>query len=350
MYSLSPASASDFDAYALTHPRGNYHQTAQMASFRTALGWDCHLLFLNKDDVAVGAALLAGKKGRYEVTVGPLLDFTNTDDVEAFLKSVNSYVKLIGGHTVEVFPYEVYQTRASNGTIDTKAQNGVIDTFTNAGWRHKGFTVEYEPAANRWVFIKDLTHISDEKQLLSSYRQTTRQTINKLVKQDYTVKKLGFDELAVTKKLIDSSNDRNSINLRSLEYYQHLYTEFDDNVEFLVVYHKETTPISTGIFVHHPNELVYFASGTDSTYRQLYGAHFLQHHVMTKAIADGVKRYNFYGISGHFERNSLLVYKSGFRGYIEEYVGGFTYVVNPSKALLSKAIRAPRALARRILK
>src|SRR5690606_102307 len=72
---------------------------------------------------------------------------------------------------------------------------------------------------------------------------------------------------------------------------------------------------------------VYFISGTDTQYRQLYGGHYLQHYVMLQEMQQGHTRYNFYGISGNFERNPLLVYKAGFKGYIEEYVGGFVTVI-----------------------
>ncbi len=349
MFTLSRATDEEFDTYARKQPGGNFHQTMQMANFRRALGWDVHPLFFKKKSEIVGALLLAGKNNRYEVTMGPIVNFSKAAVVAEFLKQVTEYVKNIGGHTLEMYPFSLYQTRSANGTIETGPFNTCLNSFKKHGWKHKGLTANYDPVANRWAFVKDLSNLKNEADLLASYRQTTRQTVKKLVSADYSIKKLSYDELTIAKNLIDSSYDRNEVTKRDLNYYQQLFTHFGSAIEFLVVYHKNKTPISTGVFIKHPNELVYFASGADTQYRQLYGGHFLQHSVMRQAITEGVKRYNFYGVSGHFENNPLLVYKSGFRGHIEEYVGGFTYITNPGKNLVRRALRAPKAAARKIL-
>lgn len=350
MFTLTPAVPAEFDDFSMTYATGNFHQTAQMAHFRENLGWDVHLLFLKKADEVLGSLLLAGKQGRYEVTMGPLV---NPDDVATYielLKLVSQYVKNIGGYIVELYPYSIYQTRSSNGTVEGDTHTALISLYQTAGWKHKGFTREYDAVANRWVFVKDLSELTDAKELLASYRQTTRQTINKLQTADYSIHKLSYDELAVAKDLMDSSSEKNEVKGRDLAYFQQLYTSFGDNIEFLVVYYKNKTPISTGVFIRHLHEMVYFMSGADTEYRHLYGGHFLQHFMMTRCIEEGIYRYNFYGVSGHFAHNPLLVYKSGFRGHIEEYVGGFTYVTNKNRYLMQKAKRAAGKAKRTLTK
>lgn len=349
MLRLVSASPEEFDAFALSYPKGNFYQQAAMATFRSQLGWQTHLLLAKQNGVAVGALLLAGKKGRYEVAMGPLFDFSNAALAQELLDLISNYVKKLGGFEVAAYPYELYQTRNSTGVVQSGPDSEILELFKNSGWGHKGFTTEYDFSAFRWLFTKDLSNIHTEAELLSSYRQTTRQTVKKLVHEDYSIKKLSYDELPIIKQLIDSSNDRNEINNRPLSYYQYFFKSFGDKIEFLVVYHKNETPISAGVFIHHPSELAYFLSGTDSRYRHLYGGHFLQHTVMKKAVADGVQRYNFFGVKGVFTKNPLLVYKSGFRGVVEEYIGGFTKVVNPLKFFAFKVLRLPKAVLRKIL-
>ncbi len=348
MLTLTPVSSEIFDSFAQAHPLGTFYQNGAMALFRKELGWDTHTLFIKDGETIIGAFILAGKRGRYEIAAGPLFDLNDTARAQAVLTLIENYVKSIGGSEIDIYPNIVYQLRSSNGDSISEPDSTILELFKKMGWKHKGFTTQFDYTMNRWVFAKDLSNIRTEDELLASYRQTTRQTVKKLHKEDYSIKKLGYDELAVIKKLIDSSNDRNDVHNRPLEYYQKLYKAYGNDVEFLVVYHKETTPISAGIFVSHPNELAYFHSGADSQYRDLYGGHFLQHYVMKRAVEQGVKRYNFYGIEGRFTKNPLLVYKAGFRGAIEEYVGGFTKVVRPARYYARKAIRAPKALLRRI--
>lgn len=346
MLTLQCVSYDDFDAYALRHPGGSFQQTAAMGRFRESMGWDVHPLLVLDGKNPIGAMLLAGKAGRYEVTMGPLFDFSNVTKTKELLDTVTTYAKQLKATLIAIYPYEVYQHRKSNGVVEGEASSDVIDTFVNAGWKHKGLTVEYDLVANRWLFVKDLTGIKDAAELLASYRQTTRQTVRKLNTEDYSIKKLSYDELTIVKQLVDSSYEKNNVTQRPLEYYRRLYKAFGDAIEFLVVYYKGETPISTGVFIHHPNETVYFMSGADSEYRHLYGGHFLQHYVMDECIKKGVTRYNFYGVSGHFTNNPLLVYKAGFRGEIEEYVGGFYKVINPGRMLLTKARRVAGKIRR----
>ncbi len=329
MHKLKKLSHKQFDDFALQHPQGNWHQTSTMATFREKLGWDVHLLGSFHDDSLTGAALLAGKAGRYEVTMGPLVDFATPGVAQAFLIALTDYTKSIGGISLQVYPYSVYQLRDSSGAVTDGPHTAALAILKAAGFTHKGFSVEYDHSANRWVYVKDLSGISTEDDLLMSYRQTTRQIIKKLDHSRYLVKKLKYDELSIIKDLIDASNDKNGVLGRPLSYYQHLYTEFGDTVEFLVVYYDDTTPLSGAAFIHHHNETVYFISGTDTNYRHLYGGHYLQHYVMLQEIQQKQYRYNFYGISGHFDHNPLLVYKAGFKGFIEEYTGGFVKIIRP---------------------
>jgi lipid II:glycine glycyltransferase (peptidoglycan interpeptide bridge formation enzyme) len=348
MLTLDRVSYEEFDAACLKQKAASFQQTVGMAKLRETLGWDVHSLVVRDDTTIIGTLLLAGKSGRYEVTMGPLFDFKNEHSTQHLLQAVKEYVKNIGGSLVELYPAEVYQTRKSNGEVMSGPDSTVVELFKSAGWDHKGYIVEYDYVCNRWLFVKDLAGIKTPDELLASYRQTTRQTINKLIKADYSIKKLSYDELQIAKNLIDSSYDKNEVAKRPLSYFQALYQSFGDAIEFLVVYHKGGVPISTGIFIHHPNETVYFMSGADTEHRHLYGGHFLQHTVMSDCVKKGINRYNFYGVSGHFEKNPLLVYKSGFRGEVEEYVGGFRLVVDPVKYKLQKVRNKVGGLARRI--
>lgn len=347
---LQTISEEEFDAFGRAWPTGNWLQTSAMAAFRTTLGWETHLLGVFKGSSLTGIVLLAGKAGRYEVTMGPLLPYTRPAQVVACLEQLAEYVDTLGGYLIEVYPQVLYTVRKSNGKAITSYGKEVFHLFQRAGYHHKGFTKEYDPVANRWVFVKDLSGLKTEDDLLRSYRQTTRQIIKKLDSSRYSVKKLSYDELPILKKLIDSSNTKNDVPGRPLEYYQHLYTSFGKAVEFLVVYYDGSIPLAGAAFIHQPQETVYFVSGTDTKHRHLQGAHFLQHHVMMNALKAGQARYNFYGISGNFEHNPLLVYKAGFRGVVEEYIGGFSKVVRPTTYRTHQAKRALKSAIRKVLR
>ena len=59
---------------------------------------------------------------------------------------------------------------------------------------------------------------------------------------------------------------------------------------------------------------------------------FLQDWTLNNTIERGYKRINFYGLSGDFSKNNhLLEFKSGFGVVIEEYVGGFSLILDPKR-------------------
>ena len=93
-------------------------------------------------------------------------------------------------------------------------------------------------------------------------------------------------------------------------------------------------PAAASLFVEHPNEVVYFFSGSMERYKPFYASALIQHVAMRDlCVAKGVSRYNFYGISGVFddpddEGRGVLEFKQGFNGSVEELIGGLTLPVD----------------------
>ena len=56
--------------------------------------------------------------------------------------------------------------------------------------------------------------------------------------------------------------------------------------------------------------------------------------MMQYALEEGIKRYDFYGISGKFDEQAadygVFQFKQGFGGVVEEYVGVFDFPIKKS--------------------
>ena len=63
------------------------------------------------------------------------------------------------------------------------------------------------------------------------------------------------------------------------------------------------------------------------------GQYFLNNEMINYAIDNHYDLYNFYGITGEFNKDSpmfgLFDFKRGFGAHVEELIGEFTYITDP---------------------
>jgi len=157
-------------------------------------------------------------------------------------------------------------------------------------------------------------------------------------------------DLADVAFAIEGSNTKNGVKSRNNSYYEDIQEVFGDQVHFMLARNKENGDAVAGrVIFDHPNETVSFISGTVQKYRRMNAMTVLQDDLLTKCFEKGIKRVNFYGMEGDFsENNHLLEFKSGFGVKVEELIGGFRIVVNPSAYRKQEMIRIVRGAGGRI--
>ena len=64
-----------------------------------------------------------------------------------------------------------------------------------------------------------------------------------------------------------------------------------------------------------------------------YAQYAIQWYMIQYAIKNNFEKFNFYGISGNFDRShkdyGIYDFKKGFGGVVEEYIGSFELVISP---------------------
>ncbi|MDR2109459.1 MAG: aminoacyltransferase [Coriobacteriales bacterium] len=108
--------------------------------------------------------------------------------------------------------------------------------------------------------------------------------------------------------------------------------------------------ICAGLFIRRHNELIYLFGGTRTGYLSLNAVYLLQEHMMQQCLDWGLRRYNFYGISGAFDpadsTYGVLAFKQAFGGYIEELIGDFSIILSPLRHNANRLAGRLRRLAR----
>ena len=100
---------------------------------------------------------------------------------------------------------------------------------------------------------------------------------------------------------------------------------------------KETITLSGSQFMLTKPEVLYLNSGNYDEYMMFNSQYLIQWNMIKYAVEHGYKRYNFYGISGNFDRNDkdygMYEFKTRFNGHVEELIGeyempiGFSYKI-----------------------
>ena len=102
--------------------------------------------------------------------------------------------------------------------------------------------------------------------------------------------------------------------------------------------------IAAGVFVKSKRETVYLFAGNDPKYLKFNAIYLMIWRQMQEAMKKKTPLFNFYGIEGKFDgSDSILGYKKGFNGLVQEYLGQWILVTNPLKYNSVRALKKLRA-------
>ena len=239
----------------------------------------------------------------------------------------------------------------------------------------------------KWMFCLDTNQDIDT--IFKNMKQNTRNLINRSLKNCLKIEQLNYDQLKIFKEISQNTSERRKFSDKSLKYYQNMFKAFKDNIKYLIVkmdlkaYLKtlddeykctlnkiNNTPdnnknkgklkelnitkesllkkieeakvllknnneiiLGGSMFITYGKEIIYLISGNYKEYMHFNGPYFLQWNMIKYAVKNNYKRYNFYGISGNFnkddEKYGIYEFKKGFNGYVEELIGSFVLPINP---------------------
>ncbi|OZG60959.1 peptidoglycan branched peptide synthesis protein [Bifidobacterium lemurum] len=331
------------------------------------------------------------------VWMGPLCDPHDIGALRAITEELRRSAARHGAIAVTCWPDVPIQPRDSFGQAVGELDQEAMDAYAGLGWRHAGFTRGYGSVVNRWVYVKNLEGLENPDQLLASYSKNTRRNVKIAANSGVEVRGMSREELGTFHEICGMSSEKQHFRNRELAYFQRVFDTFGDRAEFMVgeihydrylaswqeklaaftaeaerlesqlpeakypdavrkkldtarrnelaaskrvqdaqeVISREgaVVPAAVGLFVWHERELVYLSSGSDPRFMKFYAPTAIQHEMMSRCLERGLKRYNFYGISGVFDDpddpgRGVLEFKQGFNGNVEELIGEFTLPVD----------------------
>lgn len=282
---------------------------------------------------------------------------------------------------------------------DGYKNDDVIQNLSDCGFIHQGFNKGYDDTVQcRWMSVLNLKDKTKD-QILKEMNSQTRQNIKNVIKNGIKVRRLAFEELYILNDIVDATSERRGFMSLSLEYYQHEYELFEHHANAYYSYldlndyeqrleeerqkeldtvasaeanlqenpHSKNSktrlqsakqhldalakrldeakvlreecgdevPLAAALFIEYGKEVIYLTSGSYDQYKRFKGPYAMQWHMINLAIDKGCDAYNFYGISGLFEKGDdgygVFDFKRGFNADVIELVGDFILPINKSK-------------------
>lgn len=350
-----------------TTEMSHYFQLQENINNREADGYPVVLLGI-KENGKVTAASLFSKIPTfgsyfYYSNRGPVMDFTNSDRVDFYFKSLDSYLKKHQALYVKLDPYWIYKTYDKD--VNYKEDNGtndlIIKQLQTLGYKHTGFSVGYTMDTQvRWMSVLYLQGETPET-IMKQFDSQRKRNVKKAQKYGVKIRFLNKDELDVFLELYRETEERAGFIARPDSYFEGFNEHYDDKVILPLAYidldeyieklskdlsdaearrdqmmakdnksekqlkkieqldseinhmQNELLEMSTlrktdgkilnlaaGMFFLNHFEVNYFSGGSSEKYNKFMGPYAMHWFMINYCFEHGFERYNFYGVSGDF--------------------------------------------------
>ena len=384
---------NEFNEVAKTFSCKNFFQTSYMGESLNQRGKKVYYLGLKDKEKIVAASLLyesnkfLGKK-IFVALKGYLIDYQNAELLKIFTTKLLEFIKRNNGFQLVIDPYIIEIQRDINGNIVNGGQNNyqVIENL-----KHLGFIKSKYDTQVKYNFCLNLNKSEDE--IFSDFKATTRNIINKAIREGVEIVNLKKEDLNQFKEITADTCKRRGFTDKTIEYYQSMYDCFKDLVVFKLArlnvskyleylnavkkdyqekYDKiksnnkkkenylfeinniekkiekiKCLPIKAGyvnlsaaMFILYGDETIYLFSGSYDNLNEFGGQYLIQWDIIKYAIKNGYKRHNFFGIYNFTDPKNkeygIYLFKKGFNGYVEELLGEYYICTNSLTSKLYK--------------
>lgn len=353
----------------------------------------------NDDNKLVATALLLQKRlplgySYFYSPRGFIIDYTNKELLSEFTKKVKSFIKVKKAIFLKIDPPIIIRKENYLGEeqkLDYQV-NTIFDNLSQIGFKHQGFTKNFETMQPRYTFRINLEKSQEE--IDSHFSKTTKQRIQKAIRLGTKVRIGTKEDIDIFYNLMLLTEDRKDFVSYSKDYYEELYSIFNknNNVKLFIGYldleqiinHLKEEEKETKLKIKEidPNtsskngkrKLKDYTASLESIEKEIkkyqeakdkYGkiihlnAHMIilyhdkawvlyagNHNVLTESYANyhtyyehikyckehNIKIYDQFGTIGDLDKNNKRIglheFKKKFGGDYIEFIGEFDYITN----------------------
>lgn len=396
LYSFAPSTdPAEYDAFVTSQPNCNLLQSSKWAKIKE--GWDSSLMSLrNTRGEIVAAGLVLKRPIKFGLTFwylphGPILDYSNTEVLTAFLNGLTAEAKKSKAISVRIDPPVPLKSGEPGNFPEERdpAALAIKDNIEATGFQHGGFFMGlHETLQPR--FMTATMRPEEGKDVMSILPRRTKDLVKRAKKRHAESKRGTIDDLDEFMDVITETEHTKDITLRSRHYYELIMETYGDDAVLqlgyldikkaieiykrdieegerklaelpvesknkrsqlesqIASYKKNLAEITErqaidGDYVTlagclsvrygHAFEMLY--AGTNRNYGTMPAQDLIWVDILQDAFDNGASYVSLGGVDGSLE-DSLLEFKSRFSPVIYEKLGEFDYpIIKP----LAKALR-----------
>ena len=324
---------TDWQKLLKQHPEANFHQSEAWARTNELIGHEIVMLRTGKTGL-VSMAIKNAKRGRYiEIPAGPLLDWTDEQEIKSALEEITRVAKFFHCSFARLRPQ--LKNTPENREILQKS----------------GLKLAKMHLAAEHTVILDLK--KSEEELLANMRRQTRYEVRRAKKLGITVEKSNSEEIfREFHKIQSETAKRQNFVPPDLKTLLAEREAFGKNAQIYVAKTAEGSPIAYGLVLSDGFEGDYYEAASTELNRKLPGAYALLWRATKDLKKQGFERFNLYGIAPPNSPNhryaGVTTFKTGFGGEIVEFVPAHDLIINKFKYLPNLAIETIRKKRRHL--
>ncbi len=194
---------------------------------------------INDKNKLLATALLLEKKLPlgYSYLYSPrgfVIDFYNRELLSEFVKNIKAFAKKKKAIFIKIDPdiiwhKENYLKEEIKLEKDPKI---VFDSLIKLGFKHLGFTKNFETMQPRYTFRIDMNKSFEE--IENNFSKTTRQRINKACELNTKVRIGTIDDIPTFSHLMDLTETRKDFVSHNMDYYKSLYEIYNKDNKMLL--------------------------------------------------------------------------------------------------------------------
>ena len=401
--------SNEYEEYISKNKYTTFYQKEYWGKLKKDGGWNYKLVGMKKNNKIVGATLLLFKNLPLGLKLfysprGFLIDYNDEELLTEFVLEIKEYVKKENGFILKIDPYVEYKTRDIDGNIvEGGVDNSkVVENLKKLGFKHYGFNKDISKELQpRWMYVLDLKG-KTEDEIFSNFSKHYRKTIRRTEKQGLVVERISKDKLMDYKKIMEHTSSRRDFIDRPYSYYENMYDKIGENLIINVCYldtnlginkfkdeikkiegyqdikdyhlkdiedykkkielyesyqkkYGDKIPLAGTMSIVCGKEYLNLFGGAYEEFMHYDAQYLIKWHTMKEALNLGCEIYNFYGISGNFEKENNDMYgvyefKRGFGGRVVELIGEFDLIISKPKYCLYNFMFKTYKIVKKIIK
>lgn len=195
---------------------------------------------INNDGKLIATALLLEKKLplNYSYFYSPrgfVIDYYDITTLTFFTDEIKKYTKKHRSIFTKIDPDIILSAKDNNGNEKSLPYDAkkIFNNIKNLGFKHKGFTKNFETMQPRYTFRIDMENQSIDE-IESKFSKTTKQRIKKANSLDVKVRIGDINDVEKFNELMIITENRKNFLSYDLNYYKNLYKTYNKENKFLL--------------------------------------------------------------------------------------------------------------------